>query len=398
MTRQEVYEQCLKSLDTTPSLLLQLPTGFGKSKLAIDLINYLCDTKYSKQGTTMLLLVAKVVHKQTWKEEFEKWGGIKVSSVTIECYESMHKHTGKKFTFLLMDEVHHAKSEARIECLNYIQCNHMLGLSATVPRDLAFYLKRTYKAQSIKCTTSEAIDNAILPEPQIMLYPISLENTKVSETIEIGTKHKTPIKYGVFADLWKCKREKVHAILSCTQQQKYNELSSLIQWEKDTYMRNRSKALEQTWLYHCGKRLEYLSDCKIPFVQAILAKIQGQRSITFCKTIPQTDRLGENCIHSKNKRSEKIYNDFNAKLIDNITAVNILNENANLVDCKYAIFTNLSSSDLVMIQRIGRALRHPSPVIIIPYFKGTREQEIVENLLEGFNKDYVKVINSIDEI
>ena len=120
MTRQEVYNNCLQSLSTHTSLLLQLPTGYGKSKLSIDIINYLCDTVYKNKETIMLLLVAKRVHKQTWKEEFSKWGGIKVSNIIIECYESMHKHTQKSFDFLLMDEVHHVGSELRLASLKQI--------------------------------------------------------------------------------------------------------------------------------------------------------------------------------------------------------------------------------------------------------------------------------------
>ena len=100
------------------------------------------------------------------------------------------------------------------------------------------------------------------------------------------------------------------------------------------------------------------------------------------------------------KKSEKdtVYNLFNQKKVNHITTVNILNENANLVDCKYAIFANLSSSEVVQVQRVGRALRHKRPIIIIPYFKGTREEEIVKKQLEGFNKDYIKTIHSIQEI
>lgn len=163
-------------------------------------------------------------------------------------------------------------------------------------------------------------------------------------------------------------------------------------------MRNHNEALKQSWLFHAGKRLEFLSDCKIAWVKLILQRLKDSRTITFCKTIAQTELLGSNCIHSKNKEAENLYNDFNAKKIDHITAVNILNENANLVDCKYAIFTNLSSSDRIMLQRTGRALRHSSPVIIIPYFEGTREHEIVSDLITEFDKEYIKTINSYTEI
>jgi superfamily II DNA or RNA helicase len=134
------------------------------------------------------------------------------------------------------------------------------------------------------------------------------------------------------------------------------------------------------------------------WVKMILHHLDKERTITFCKTIAQTEHLGRNCIHSQNKDAALIYDKFNMKEIDHITAVNILNENANLVDCKYAIFANLSSSDICMPQRLGRSLRHKSPVIIMPYYKGTREEEILQKYLEGFNKDYIKVIHSVNEI
>jgi hypothetical protein len=43
-------------------------------------------------------------------------------------------------------------------------------------------------------------------------------------------------------------------------------------------------------------------------------------------------------------------------------------------------------------------MRHKQPVIIFPYYKGTREEEILQKMLEGFNKDFIKVIHSIKEI
>ena len=54
----------------------------------------------------------------------------------------------------------------------------------------------------------------------------------------------------------------------------------------------------------------------------------------------------------------KIYKEFNENKINHITSANILNENAYLVDCKYAVFANYSASEVISAQRIDRALRH----------------------------------------
>lgn len=100
----------------------------------------------------------------------------------------------------------------------------------------------------------------------------------------------------------------------------------------------------------------------------------------------------------KNLNSQAIYDAFNTKRINHIASVNVLNEGANLVDCKYAVFANYSASECIGVQRIGRSLRHKSPVIIMPYYENTREQEIMENMIKDFNKDSIYTIHSIDEL
>jgi len=366
--------------------------------------NYLLSSNWYKNASeiNILILVAKRVHKQTWKEEIQKWGGINHPTspinICMECYESLHKHCNEKWDIILMDECHHIGSELRIEALKTINYGYMIGLSATIPLKIKQWFKYHYHAQVVSCDIIEAIDSEVLPEPTILLFPLQLENTRLSETIELNPKASGPIVYGEYKDIWKYKRQKSHAILKCTQKQKLMDLDKTIEWYKDKYMQSRNPGLKNSWLFLCGKRLEFLSDCKLQWVKLILHHLGKERTITFCKAIAQTEQLGKNCIHSQNKNAAKIYNDFNAKRINHITAVNILNENANLVDCKYAIFANLSSSEIVQVQRTGRALRHKSPVIIFPYYKGTREEEIITKMLEGFNTDYIKTIHSINEI
>lgn len=398
MTREEAYTSCIGELSKCNCLLMELPTGFGKSKLSIDLVNYLCSTTLKDRKVRLLLLVAKRVHKQTWKEEIEKWGGVRCEEIIMECYESLKKHQGEHFDIILADEVHHIKSEVRLEQLDTLKYGYMLGLSATIPRNLKLYFKYHYHARVVSCKLTEAIENEILPEPEIVLMPLELDNRNVTETWEINPKAKGPVFHGEYKDLWKYKKEKLHAILSCTKKQKILEMNKLIEWERNRYMRTRNKALENIWLHHCGQRLEFLSNCKVDVVKQILRKIHRYRSITFCKTINQTEELGKNCIHSQNRDAEKVYDRFNQKKINHITAVNILNENANLVDCKYAVFANLSSSEVVQVQRLGRSLRHKKPVIIMPYYKDTREQEIVEKYTEGFDKNFIRTVHSVEEI
>lgn len=404
MTREEIFTQCVQKIDKTNCLLMELSTGVGKTKLSIDLVNYLLATKYKDyKGTiNILILVAKRVHKQTWKDEIEKWGGINHPTASInilmECYESLKNHCREHWTFILGDEIHHVSSELRLEQLKTMSFEYLIGLSATIPKKLKMLFKYRYHSEVVSCDIVEAIEDDILPEPQILLFPLLLDNRKPTETWEINARANGPIIYGEIKDLWKLKKQKVHAIISMTQKQKLLEFNKLIDWEKDHYMRTRNPGMEKSWLYHAGKRLEFLAYCKNQIVSDILRKLDKERTITFCKTIEQSEVLGKHCIHSQNGKANDIYEKFNKKKINHITAVNILNENANLVDCKYAIFANMSSSSIIQCQRQGRALRHSSPVIIIPYYKDTREEEIAKQMVEGYKKEFIKEIHSIQEV
>lgn len=70
----------------------------------------------------------------------------------------------------------------------------------------------------------------------------------------------------------------------------------------------------------------------------------------------------------------------------------------NLTNCRIGIFCNLNSSEIVVKQRIGRILRHKSPVIIIPYFRFTREEELVNKMTEEYNKESIKLLNTIKDL
>ena len=400
MTRDEIYKQCVEKIAKTNCLLMELATGFGKTLISLRLTNYLLASKWyeERKEINILILVAKIVHKQTWTDEIKKWGGInhptaKVN-IRMECYESLHKCCDERWDIVLSDEVHHL-SEARQKTLKAMSFGYFIGLSATIPQKLKMWFKYNYHSEVVSCDIIESIDSEVLPEPTILLFPLQLENTRQSETIEINPKAKGPVYQGEYKDLWKYKKARAHAILKCTQKQKIIEVDKLIDWYKKKTMSGNT-AMKQTWLYFCGKRLEYFADYKLQWVKMILHHLDKERTITFCKTIAQTEHLGKNCIHSQNKDATKIYDDFNNKKIDHITAVNILNENANLVDCRYGIFCNITSSEIITQQRQGRLLRHKDPIMVIPYYVGTREEELVKKGIEGFKS--VKTIHSINEI
>lgn len=70
----------------------------------------------------------------------------------------------------------------------------------------------------------------------------------------------------------------------------------------------------------------------------------------------------------------------------------------NLSSCRVGIYASLNSSERIIKQKLGRILRHKDPIIIIPYFKETRDEEIVKRMCEDYNPQLINVINNIKEI
>ena len=400
MTREQITNDCLAAIDSSKCLLTLLSTGVGKTRITIDCINKICDKVFSNENdrTDVLIVVDKKVHIQNWKDEFKKWGGVRTDNVVFCCYASLHKYAGSCWDVVVLDECHHVGSETRLNALSTINIAYnLIGLSATVSRELRTWFKRKYRTTIVSCTTQDAVDSGILPDPIIYLMPLMLDNQHVTELYEINKKDSSEPVLGQYKDLWVLKRRGKHALIRCTKRQYLNELDGLVQFYKKKAM-GGSTIMKNLWLRACGERLTYLANAKNQQVQAILSKLKNYRTITFCASIAQSEVLGKNCIHSKNKAAQEILNIFNAGKIKHITACNILNEGVNLTNCKYGIFANINASEAIQIQRIGRSLRHKSPIIIIPFFRNTREEELVRKWMENYNKDLIKVIYKPDDL
>ena len=377
MKREEIQKKALEVVDKNKYIILELITGYGKTKVAIDLMNHICDRVFRNDNspTSILILVAKIVHKQTWLDEMKKWGGIKSDYITIECYESLKNYENSRFDVVVADEMQHL-SEARLEVLNTISINEaFIGLSATIKRDMRDYFINNYDAKVIKCGLREAVEDEVLPEPTVYLIPLTLDTTKFTYKIK---------KFG---------RD-----IITTQKGYYDTVSSLIDWYKSKYFNSRNERMKNLWLSTAGKRLKWCAEQKESLVLSLLDKFKNYKTLTFCSSIEQSERLGKHNITSKNKDSIKNLEMFNLNKIKHITACNILNEGVNLTNCRVGIFCNLNSSEIIVKQRVGRILRHKSPVIIIPYFKNTREEELVQKMIEEYDKDSILIIDNIRSI
>lgn len=392
MTREDIKEEIL-SLEGS-NWLLELPTGIGKSRMAIEKIKSL----RSRMEQHLLIVVPRNVHKQNWADEIKKWWPKCDFKISYTTYVSFPKYKGH-WDFVIFDECHHLSERCREALCDFDICHSVL-LSATVSKSLKDELKEVFDdLVSYKKDLRDVIEEEILPDPRVYLWPLELRTDLPTESIWKNPKAKGRLIECNWANRWNFIKQKACPVrIYCTERQYYSDLCSQIEYWKKRYQSTRSQIAKNKWLRLCADRLKWLSDKKVKHLYQLLSYLVEHRTLTFCNSIEQTELLGEYCINSKNADSVQYLEDFNCGKIDHITACNMLNEGLNLTNCQVGIYANLNSSEAIIKQRMGRLLRHPNPVIIVPYFKNTREEELVQTMLEDYNPELVTVIENIKEI
>lgn len=379
-SRQAIHHHVLST--TLPHLVLELATGVGKTKLALDKLQ-----QFLTPESRLLIVIPRNVLIQNWKDEFTKWGYTKIlSRVTFTTYVSLPKHAGS-WGIVIFDEAHHL-SERCQEVLTSFAIAHAIFLSATLKREHKDFITSYchHRISFITVSAKKAIDNEILPDPAIILIPLELD-TEHQDILLEKRKPKTGQEPLIipYEQRWNYRSYKGPLSFQCTQRQYYTELSNLIEWFKK---KNYMSSMRNMWLHKCGERLHWLSMCKLPFTKQIMKRVKS-RYIVFCNTIAESEALGIPSVNSQ--VGFKYLRWFNEGKIDRLAAVNCLNEGVNCTDCRTGIFSAINSSDIMQVQKVGRLLRHPSPQLIIPYFRNTREEEIVNKWMQNFNNEFIQV-------
>jgi len=347
-SRQLIKTECERRFDLGNNILLEWCTGVGKSFNAINL-----QARINAKKT--FICVAEVAHIQNWKDEYIKHGFEHLlKSTEIFCYASLKKYANKSCDLLILDECHHAFSDARIFHLTSLKPSRVIGLSATIEDNHKQLFDDIFKCKSVYTITLEdAIEMELLPKPEVNIIALELDNKVKSEVIEF--KRGNNIKE-IHCDYLqrnsyiysKNKYPTLNLIIHCTQQEKYDYLDAIY---------NRAATYKRTgWLRHGGIRKKFLSDCKTTKIKELCKTLQsdGKRFITFCGSIEQAELVDNiNCIHSK-KESASIINKFNSKEINSICAIKMLVEGANLVDINAAIVGQLDGTERPFVQMTGR--------------------------------------------
>lgn len=372
MDRTTLQNEAVNLGINNPYIVFELPTGAGKSLIAIRIIE--------EVGGEWNIVLAETVHELNWINEFKKHGKeYLLSKITFFCYQSLHKYkNGKNYIY---DEVHHLQSEKRLGLLEDIHLNNVerfIGLSATLTRTQKESIEDVIgKFYLHKITLSQVIDWGILPEPTVYFIGVTLSNTSKYLRYYYG-------------------KEK---FVMCNEQEYYDRISARIDTLKLKYFASNSEFDRVRWLREANNRKKFLSNCKTRHAREVLKHIKDKRFICFTGSIEQSENLSNGkSIHSKlgKKRSEKLINDFNEGVINSLFATGMLKEGINLDNIEAGLILQLDNTIRYFSQIHGRTLRSKFPEQYVLYVKNTQDETYVKTALEDFNMDYVKFIELKD--
>jgi superfamily II DNA or RNA helicase len=154
MTREEVKEEILNI--PNKNIVVELPTSFGKTKMAIDRL------KTIDKKDKILIVIPRLVLIENWKEEFIKWNEKDLlNNITFTTYVSMPKHINK-WDVVIFDECQHLSARCQEALSKYIVSNSIF-LSATIKNELKSELKTIISdIYFYKVSMKEAIEEVLI--------------------------------------------------------------------------------------------------------------------------------------------------------------------------------------------------------------------------------------------
>lgn len=345
--------------------VIELPTAFGKTVIAIELIK--------KYNYKRMLIVANTTHLVSqWENELIKYK-ININDSIITTIQSACKFKKYDFDLLIIDEGHHSVAPKFVELLENNKFKNIIILTSELIRDdMRHLLLKQFKIKIISNKSYEqGIKEKLISDFQIINISVKLIENEIIQYEKINNFIRE--NYKKF---------------------NYNFL--------EVKMQAYSNYLATELLLCFNKRKELLNNAfsKQNKVKEILENNLWSKTIIYCEYISNANSLYELlkhqfscCIyHSEIKDKEKVLEDFKTNKFKIIIAVKSLDEGLNIPDLDFAIIMSSSKQERQRIQRIGRLLRYKEgkvATIYNLYCENTKEEDWLRESLKSFDKEKI---------
>lgn len=375
--QQEVVENFMEHTPFRSTLVLS--TGFGKSKVALDIIARL------KPQKIWIIVNSTILRDDSWKTEFTKFNMSEVYAkrVTMVTYQYMYKQSVNSLgasvdDLVIADEVDFAgETEELAKFMDVFPLTRIIGLTGFITERKTEWFKANLPVFA-NYSSKDAQDDKLLNQIHFVFvkYDLSINSKDITVNYKRGKEDRsfTQSENNAYDYLDKTFR------LTLGDKQR---LETDFQLGELTYAEYQAqlKALDYKIRMNINKRSSFLYN-SITTKNVVLALIKhtlesvDDKVIIFSKRVDQSKAIcGDNVYNGKNsaKRNTEVFDDFNSGKIRHMGVVDKINRGANLEGLNVAIFESFTGSDTDAVQRFGRMLRlSPDSLatvyILLPYF------------------------------
>lgn len=308
--------------------ILLLPTGAGKGKIMIDIVNFL------KPKTILYLCDSVLLRDKMIIDEFHKWGAeYQLTIMDRVCYQTACKWKNKYYDLILGDEFDAALTPKRKNTFNEIKSKHKILVSATLD-DVKRKMATKIAPIIFEKKPTELIENGVLNKVDFYFVNYDLS---IAENIKYLNYNKE-FKY----------------LLNSIQTQKVKYSLEKLQIQRKQFLSSLTSSVKATqWII---KNLEK----------------RKQKILIFCGLTEQANRI---CKHTYYADSEdqSMLQKFDSGHIMTLAVVNKVDRGMNINGVKYIIHESIGKSKTRMTQRTGRGMRLDvnetlSVFFLVPYF------------------------------
>ncbi|WP_311171726.1 DEAD/DEAH box helicase [Halobellus ordinarius] len=326
--------------------VIELPTGAGKTVLAVDAIATL--------GVPTLVIVPTIDLLEQWRRELEtefdvpvgQFGGgeQRKEAITVSTYDSAYlraEDVGGAFGFVVFDEVHHLGGEGYRDAARLLAAPARLGLTATFERpDGAHEVVADLVGPKVYEATVDDLAGEHLADYELRRIEVSLGPEERSAYDEAQ---------GTFVDYLK------RSNLSLRSGSDYRKL----------VMRSGTdpKAREALLAKQRARRIMMNADAKVETLGRLLDRHRDDRVIVFTAHTDLVYRLSERyllpAITSETGADERreTLDRFRDGTYSRVVTANVLDEGVDVPDANVAVVLAGSGSEREFTQRLGRILR-----------------------------------------
>ncbi len=363
---REYQERALHSWLKTKRGIVVLPTGSGKTAVALKAISTL------KVSTIIIVPTIDLVNQ--WYDSILKFLGVssgrigggydEIKGITVITYDSAYtriEEIGNMFYLSIFDEVHHLPSEGYSNIAEMLVSPYRLGLTATPEREDGRHVM---------------LPNLVGPEV-FRITPSQLAGKYLSQyeikKIYVNLTEKEKEKYDEL-------RKKLNEFL---EKRKF-KLDSLRAFHRFLGMAGRDpEAREALLAWHESLKISVNSEAKIDKLREILKDSEQDKIIVFTRDIDMCYRVSREFLipavtykTPKDERSE-ILRKFKDGKYRVIVVSNVFDEGVDIPDASLAIVLGGYGTSRQFLQRLGRILR----------MKENKKAKLIEIITKG-TSDY----------